>query len=165
MVQNANAPAGRGRRLPPGVVDSARAPARLLAAGVPLGPLRLVETVGRRSGRPRVVPVVTVRHRGARWLVSPFGDTAWVLNVRANGEARLGRRRRRPVRLTEVDGELRVAVLRRYRRAYRAVGYVRTAFAGTPLADDAAMRHHAVRHPVFRIDAVGSADPSRKERS
>lgn len=146
--------ASSGRRLPPGVVAAARVPSRLLGAGVPLGPLRLVETRGRRSGAPRVVPVVTVRHDGSRWLVSPFGDAAWVLNVRANGEARLGRRRRRVVRLTEVDGDQRVAVLRRYRRVYRAIGYVRTAFADTPLADDAAMRTSAQRHPVFRIDGT-----------
>lgn len=152
MVQNAPIQPSPARRLPPGVVESARVPSRLLALGVPLGPLRLVETRGRRSGEPRTVPVVTVRHAGARWLVSPFGDAAWVLNVRANGEARLGRRRRPAVRLTEVDGDLRVAVLRRYRRVYRAIGYVRTAFAETPLADDAAMRHHAGRHPVFRIE-------------
>lgn len=152
MVYESSSLAPAGRRLPPGVVDAARVPSRLLAAGIPLGPLRLVETRGRRSGEPRVVPVVTVRYGGARWLVSPFGDAAWVLNVRANGEARLGRRRRRRVHLTEVDGDLRVAVLRRYRRVYRAIGYVRTAFAETPLADAGAMLRHGHRHPVFRIE-------------
>ena len=134
------------------MVDAARVPARLLAAGVPLGPLRLLRTRGRRSGAVRTVPVVVLRHRGRTWLVSPFGEAAWVHNVRASGVAELEHRRRaEPVRLTEVDGATRLEVLRRYRSRFRLVGYVRTAFADTPLHDDAAMVDAARRHPVFAV--------------
>jgi deazaflavin-dependent oxidoreductase (nitroreductase family) len=150
MIQNPSTTASR--RLPPGMVRVASVPAWLLARGLPMGPLRLLRTRGRRSGRPWTVPVVVLRDGGTTWLVSPFGDSAWVRNVRANGVAALEHRRRRtPVHLTEVDGATRVDVLRRYRSRFRAIGYVRTAFARTPLHDDAAMAAHAHRHPVFRV--------------
>lgn len=153
MIQT-NLSIPQGRRLPAGVIRSARIPARLLAHGVPMGPLRLLRTRGRRSGDERTVPVVVLRHRGATWLVSPFGDTAWVHNVRANGFAELEHlRRARRVELTELDGPERIDVLRRYRRRFAAIGYVRTAFAATPLDDDAAMAAVAQRHPVFLVRA------------
>lgn len=127
--------------------------ARLLKAGAPLGPLHLLLTTGRRTGRPHTVPVVVYRQEGAEWLVSPFGEVPWVHNVRAAGGAVLVRgRRRRPIGLVEVtDARPRVAVLRGYHRAFRPVPFVRAAFAQTPLHDDAALAAATARHPVFLV--------------
>lgn len=142
--------------------EAARLPARLLALGLPLGPLRLLRTRGRRSGRTHVVPVVVLRHRGRTWLVSPFGDTAWVHNARAHARAELEHlRRQRAVDLVEVTGAERLAVLRRYRRRFAAIGYVRTAFATTPLHDDGAMAHLAARHPVFAVRSASTVRTAR----
>src|SRR5215467_10578146 len=44
----------------------------------------LLEVRGARSGRLRTVPV-TVVENGGRWLVAPYGERAWVRNVRASG--------------------------------------------------------------------------------
>ena len=127
--------------------------ARLLRAGLPMGPLRLLETTGRRSGRTRTTPVALTRHDGQRWLVSPFGEVHWVQNVRADSRARLlAARRREEVRLVEVDADTAAPVLAAFRRDYRRVPFIRPAFAADHRAGVAAFRREAGRHPVFRIE-------------
>lgn len=54
----------------------------------------LLTTTGRRTGRPRTVPVVLVEQDGRRWLVAPYGPVSWVLNARAAGRVHLRRGRR-----------------------------------------------------------------------
>lgn len=137
--------------VPPAVLRAGRGPLRLLGWGVPMGPLRLLETRGRRTGTARVTPVAVLNHNGQLWLVSPFGETQWVRNVRANGAARLGRGRRlRPVSLQEVTDERRPVVLQHYRRAFRVVPFVRGAFDVDPSSLDDFARS-ADRYPVFLI--------------
>jgi deazaflavin-dependent oxidoreductase (nitroreductase family) len=65
-----------------------------LAAGVPMGPEVLLTVRGRKSGLPRSTPVTICQHSGRRGLISPFGETDWVRNLRAAGYATLtvGRR-------------------------------------------------------------------------
>jgi deazaflavin-dependent oxidoreductase (nitroreductase family) len=65
-----------------------------LAAGVPMGPEVLLTVRGRKSGLPRSTPVTICQHLGRRGLISPFGETDWVRNLRAAGCATLtvGRR-------------------------------------------------------------------------
>ena len=60
-----------------------------------IGPIALLTTTGRVSGRPYTVPVVPIDHAGARWLVAPYGPVAWVHNARAAGvvSLRYGRQR------------------------------------------------------------------------
>lgn len=129
-----------------------RIPHRLLAWGLPMGPLTLLRTRGRRSGTPRTVPVVTFRHDGVEWLVSPFGDTHWVRNLRANNRAELGRGRRfRPVRLLEISDARNPGVLWRYRRRFGFVPFVRHAFHATPRQGPPAFGREADRHPIFII--------------
>ena len=67
---------------------------RLLAAGVPIGPDVLLTVRGRKSGLPRSTPVTICQNAGRRGLISPFGETDWVRNLRAAGRATLtiGRR-------------------------------------------------------------------------
>jgi deazaflavin-dependent oxidoreductase (nitroreductase family) len=136
--------------LPPQIAKMSRVPHRLLDLGVPMGPLKLLRTRGRRSGKPRTIPVVTFRHDGVEWLVSPFGDTAWVHNARADGHAEIGRGRRfRQVRLIEIDDARKPEVLWRYRRWFGIVPFVRHAFRATPRQGPAAFQQEAGGHPVF----------------
>ena len=67
-----------------------------LRAGLPMGPNVLLTVRGRKSGVPRTVPVAIGRDGDAEYLFSPFGEVAWVHNLRAAGtaEIRHGRRRR-----------------------------------------------------------------------
>ncbi|MFB4300821.1 nitroreductase family deazaflavin-dependent oxidoreductase [Actinomadura sp. NTSP31] len=127
--------------LPPKLARMSRGPLRLLGWGVPMGPLRLLRTRGRRTGLPRTAPVALLKYDGRQWLVSPFGDTHWVGNVRADGRAALGRGRRlRPVRLTEIDDDRAPRVLRAYRHKFRIVPFVRDAFTT------------GEHHPVFLVE-------------
>ena len=137
---------------PAAATSVGRIPTALLEAGVLLGPLWLLETRGRRSGRTRTVPIAVLRHGGERWLVSPFGDVAWVHNARADSAATLRRgRSRHPVELVETyDGPV-PEVLRRYRRTFRAVPFVRAAFRAGPTDSLETFAAIAARHPVFRL--------------
>jgi len=105
------------------------------------GSERLTVT-GRRTGRAYSVPVLPVEHGGARYLVSPRGETDWVRNVRASGTARLGRHgRQRTVRVTEIPVPEREPILTAYRaHAGRAVAGL---FRRLPEPAD---------HPTFRVE-------------
>ena len=67
-----------------------------LRVGVPMGPNVLMTVTGRKSGLPRTVPVALLRADGRDVVFSPFGEVAWVHNLRAarRAEIRRGRRRR-----------------------------------------------------------------------
>jgi deazaflavin-dependent oxidoreductase (nitroreductase family) len=64
---------------------------RLLKLGVPMGPNVLITIRGRKSGEPRTFPVALLHAEGRRFLFSPFGEVQWVQNLRASGEAAIGR--------------------------------------------------------------------------
>lgn len=134
-----------------------RIPAWLLARGAPLPGLWLLNTVGRSSGEPRTIPVAIVRLKGEEWIVSPFGEVAWVKNYRANGIAHLSRgRARHRVSFVEVRDARKPDVLRTYRRAYRAIPFVRAAFVATSSSGARAFAAEADQHPVFVVSRVGS---------
>lgn len=137
---------------PPPVLRVSAVLGRLLRWGVPLGPLYLLETTGHKTGKTRTIPVAVPRYEGHRWLVSPFGETGWVLNVRANGEARLRRGRRlETIQVTEVDDERRPLIAMRLRRGFRIIPFTRQAFDAHPRDGLAAFEAEAHRHPVFLI--------------
>src|ERR1700687_3447784 len=70
---------------------------RMLGVGIPLGPNALITVRGRKSGLDRTTPVALIEIGGKRWVIGTFGETQWVQNLRAAGEATLtvGRRRER----------------------------------------------------------------------
>jgi deazaflavin-dependent oxidoreductase (nitroreductase family) len=73
-------------------VALARAGFRLVGFG--RYPMYLLTVRGRKSGRPRTVPIVLIERHGKRYLASPYGIVNWVRNLRAAGEATLTRGRR-----------------------------------------------------------------------
>lgn len=52
----------------------------------------MLTVVGRRSGRPRSVPVNVLEHDGKQYLLSPRGETEWVRNLRVAGRCDLKRK-------------------------------------------------------------------------
>ena len=62
---------------------------RLLRLGPLLGPNALITIRGRKTGQPRTTPVALVSLGGRQWVIGTFGDTNWVRNLRAAGEATL----------------------------------------------------------------------------
>ena len=76
----------------------------LLRLGVPMGPDVLITVRGRRTGIPRTTPVTICEYAGRRGLISPFGETQWVRNLRAARSATISfGRRREEFRAVELD--------------------------------------------------------------
>jgi deazaflavin-dependent oxidoreductase (nitroreductase family) len=85
----------------------------LLHLGVPLGFNRLITIRGRTSGQLRTTPVAVLDYEGRRWVWSPWGDSQWVRNLRAAGEATITiRRHDEDVTATELDAAERVTFFR-----------------------------------------------------
>ena len=64
-------------------------------AGLPLPGIAIIETTGRKSGRPRRTPVGKAVEGGTLWVVAEHGRrAAWVRNIEADPRVRvrLGRR-------------------------------------------------------------------------
>ena len=65
---------------------------RRIRAGKSVGAgIRLITTIGRKSGLKRTNPVTIVEVDGAEWLVAPYGAVSWVRNLRVTGTATLRR--------------------------------------------------------------------------
>jgi deazaflavin-dependent oxidoreductase (nitroreductase family) len=121
----------------------------LLRLGI--GPARtyLLTVAGRQSGAARTTPVTLVEEGGRRWLVAPYGEVAWVRNLRAAGKARLARGARTEAIVTrEVTADEAAPVLKMY---VTRVPITRPYFDVTPESDLGAFRAEAPRHPVFAI--------------
>ena len=102
---------------------------------------------GRRTGEARKVPVIPVEVGGSRYLVSPYGESDWVRNLRAAGQGELSRKgRSEAFHAVEIPAGQRGPVISRYREvAGRAVD---SFFTKLPDARD---------HPVFQIDSGNPA--------
>jgi deazaflavin-dependent oxidoreductase (nitroreductase family) len=114
---------------------------------------RLLTTRGRKTGRPRVNPVVPVDHDGRSWLVAPYGPVSWVHNARAAGRVTLTRRRSsRDYAIREVPPEEAGPVLKDYIRIAPATRRYFQAAKDSPVEDFVA---EAGRHPVFELTPAG----------
>ena len=86
-------------------------------------PVLLLNTIGRKSGEPRTVPVVYLAD-GNRQIVigSNAGhknEPAWSLNLKANPEAEVEiGRKRHPVRARIAEGDERAELWRRFNDQY-----------------------------------------------
>ena len=122
------------------------------AAKLGLGNFIVLTTTGRRSDEQRQVTLAPISEEGGEYLVSPYGDSAWVLNVRSDPRATIRRgASEEAVLLVEVTGE-KPGLVKEY--------YEREAFArrfmdvpGGATVEDFASVHE--RFPVFRIEGAG----------
>ena len=133
--------------------------AAMIRLGIAPAGMHLLTVRGRKSGLPRTTPVNLIDYQGRRWLAAPYGEVAWVRNVRAAGEVELRRAgtvERSLVR--EATTEEAVPVLRSYLRQLRLL--VGPYFDATPSSPDAAFAAEAPRHPVFLLTSCkkGSSD-------
>src|SRR5215510_12789843 len=86
---------------------------------VGLGPPHtyLLTVEGRRTRRVYSTPVTLVEEGGRRWLVAPYGEVAWVRNLRLAGRATLSRGRRvEEISVREIGVDDAAPVLRMYVR-------------------------------------------------
>jgi deazaflavin-dependent oxidoreductase (nitroreductase family) len=102
---------------------------------------------GRRSGKPRTVPVAVLEHEGGRYLVAPRGRTHWVRNLRDAGECELRLRgRSRRFGVDEVPSEQRPPLIAEYRRQFDRFPSVAATFEQLPDPAD---------HPTFLLKEKG----------
>ena len=125
---------------------------RLADRGINLAGAQVLTVAGRTTGAPQRIPVNPLTIGGREYLVAPRGQTQWVRNVRAAGHGELRRgRRSRPVRLTEIDPELRPPILREYLRRWGwEVGRLLPDGLGTR-PDDVTLAAYAAQLPVFEV--------------
>jgi deazaflavin-dependent oxidoreductase (nitroreductase family) len=91
-----------------------------------IGRTQIMTATGRKSGRPRSVPVSPIVVDGVEFIVSPYGQVGWVRNVRANPAVGIRHgSTQREVRLEEAEGERAAAVVAAYHARERyARGYM-----------------------------------------
>jgi deazaflavin-dependent oxidoreductase (nitroreductase family) len=109
---------------------------------------------GRLTGRPLEVTLIPVEADGAWYLLSTYGESSWVRNLRAAGRGEL-RRKGRAASFTavEVEGAERDRVIARFR-----------AWSPKPFKRDFERHPDAVDHPTFRVDASESVPAGGQAR-
>jgi len=121
----------------------------LVRMGVNMGTTYLLTVRGRKSGEMRTNPVTLVEENGQRWLVGPYGEVAWVKNVRASGTVMLSRGgKTETFGVQEVPVSERAPILKSYLGITRTV---RPYFDATPDSPLEAFAAEADRHPVFLL--------------
>lgn len=127
---------------------------RLLKVGPLLGPNALITIRGRKTGEPRTTPVALVSIKGRRWVIGTFGDTNWVRNLRAAGEATLTvGRSQTNLKATELGREQGAAffkdTLGPYVRSLLIGPLLLTVLGAREILDDPAAA--ATHRPVFEL--------------
>jgi hypothetical protein len=61
-----------------------------IATTFSFGPFETLIVTKRSSKQPQKIPVTPIDVDGVKYLVSAYGETAWVKNVRANPDIKLG---------------------------------------------------------------------------
>jgi deazaflavin-dependent oxidoreductase (nitroreductase family) len=143
----------QGTRRPPRALAFAnRGLERALRRGRGPRILRLLTVRGRRTGRPHTTPIVPVANDdGGIWLVSAYGETAWVRNTRAAGQLELSRGDEHTVYdAAELEGPDAAPVLRTYLAMPTSL-FVRRHFDVTASSSDEAIAAEAARHPTFAL--------------
>jgi deazaflavin-dependent oxidoreductase (nitroreductase family) len=123
---------------------------QLLRWGMLPPSMALLTVRGRKSGRTYSIPVQPIDEGGQVWVVSPYGETNWVRNVRAAGKATLTRAGcAAPVGLHEVDAQAAAPILKKY---VHQVAIVRPYFDAQPNSPAATFESEARQHPVFLVE-------------
>lgn len=112
----------------------------------------LLTVRGRKSGKLYSTPVALVEEGNQRWLVSPYGEVAWLRNARAAGQVTLSRGgQSETVKLIEQGPEASAPVLKQY---LTREGIVQPYFDVRPDSPIATFVAEAPRHPVFLLEAT-----------
>jgi len=116
--------------------------------------MRLLTVKGRVTGQPHTTPVVPVIRDGDVWVVSPYGEVAWVRNVRKAGQLELRWGEGRTLyEARELDAREATPVLREY-LTLPTHWVVCRHFDVTKRSPDEAIAAEADQHPVFALTPV-----------
>jgi deazaflavin-dependent oxidoreductase (nitroreductase family) len=113
---------------------------------------QLLTVTGRRTGLTRTTPVDVMSVGGRSYLVAPYGEVAWVHNVRAAGLVTLSRSGRSHRYLsTELSEVAAAPVIRSY---IARVPVTRAWWSVGADASEEELQGEASRHPVFELEPV-----------
>jgi deazaflavin-dependent oxidoreductase (nitroreductase family) len=138
---------------PPQVANKALSPNRVIKLGRRVfgrilwraGISAVLEVPGRRTGKPVRVTLAPWEVDGTHYVMSQYGVTDWVRNLRAAGRGQLHYKDRTETFATiEVDGEERDRVIAAFHA--KADKLLNRDFDRLPDAAD---------HPTFRIEPIG----------
>lgn len=105
----------------------------------------ILEVPGRRSGTPLRVSLFPVEVDGTSYLLSQYGASDWVRNLRAAGRGEVSRKGHTAAfTAVEVDGAERERVIDAFR-----------AKTPRPFRGDFEQRPAAASHPAFRLEPIG----------
>ena len=140
---------------------------RLITAGMPTGAPNILLTVrGRRSGKPRTVPVSLLELDGRRFVQASYGVAGWAVNLRAAGKATITDHGGSvPVQAIQLPPEQAAAILRRALEPYRQSRLLRALLGSRWRPPVALLRHYRIRvddtpedylaeaqrHPLFEL--------------
>jgi F420H(2)-dependent quinone reductase len=101
---------------------------------------------GRTTGRWHTVSVAVLEHEGQRYLMAPYGDTDWSLNIRVSGYGRL-EKSGQVEELTAIDVPVdqRPPLIEAYLRRYAKMPTVARSFRSLPGPE---------HHPTFLITSA-----------
>jgi len=112
---------------------------------------KVLDVRGRKSGEIHSVPVNPLEFGEQRYLVSVRGESAWVRNLRAAGEATLRRGHDTEViRIHEIGDNEKVPILRAYLQKW--AWQVKSIMGVGKDASNEELRAIAAKHPVFEIE-------------
>ena len=122
--------------------------------------IRELEVRGRRTGKSRRTPVKVLEVDGARYLVSLYGNSGWVHNLRAQRTARLrfGRDVEEVVVTELAHDEKRVVAHAYLAAAGRDETRKQLAWAADGASGEEA-RHGAIGVPIFRLNRRRRTSP------
>ena len=144
------------RRRPPWIMQHLVDPLTIFAVGR-LGlddhnGTRVLEVKGRTSGVWRATPVKMLELDGRRYLVSMYGETNWVKNLRVQGGGRIRLAGQvTDFRAVEFADKEKTPVLRAYMKRYWSLVSGMTIVA-SPDAPDGEITRAASMHPVFMLE-------------
>jgi len=105
--------------------------------------VHVLSVPGRRSGQWRNASVAVLAYGGEDFLLSAYGQTDWVRNLRASGRARLTHRGRTDeITVEDVPSDDMPPLIAEYLRQFGKMPNVAKTFAALPKATD---------HSAFRI--------------
>jgi len=115
-----------------------------------MGRTQVMTTTGRKSGQRREVPVSPLEMDGVEYVVSPYGEVAWVHNVRANPSVTLRHAsNERQARLEEVTGPPAASAAAAY---YERESFARPYMDVPENPTEADFAAKTALFPVFRVD-------------
>ena len=121
---------------------------RLIRLGMPIGPMALLTVAGRHSGQPRTTPVFVGITGDQRWLISSWGESEWVKNVRAAGTVTI--RQGRQVTQYHAEEQAADLTIPQLKEAFRKTPkFLRGGYEIGGDATDADFAREVPRHPVF----------------